>query len=239
MSEVTIDGSKSYDGRTDAANQQATAIASTAAGWHGGLGLNDIDGATRHFLNDAGSKITAAVAALRASQEEASSHLANIDLYPEGRQARADSARAAGRESANVSLSDAETSLHVAEALLFNESAPQWDDSSSARNGQMSRARDDARMVLDGAKDIAVAVQSLAESDSLISTLVTDGEWLDLYLMGRGIEPARRTVIVKAAMAKAISARASRGNPAAILHSRLGKLRGAIGATKTLSESRV
>lgn len=238
MSEATVDGSKSYDGRTDAANQQAAAIASTAASWHGGQ-LNDIDGATRHFLNDAGSKIIAAVAALRASQEEASSHLANIDLYPEGRQARADSARAAGRDTANVSLSDAETSLHVAEALLFNESAPQWDDSTTARNGQMSRARDDARMVLDGAKDIAVAVQALAESDSLISTLVTDGEWLDLYLMGKGIDPARRTAIVNAAHAKAIAARASRGNPAAILHGRLGKLRGAIGATKTLSESRV
>lgn len=238
MSEATID-TKMYDGRADASNQQATAIANVAAGWHGGQGLNDIDGSTRSFLSDAGSKITAAVAALRASQEEAKSHLANLDLHPDGREARAKSARADGRESANTSLSDAETSLHVADALLFAESAPQWDESTTARNGQMSRARDDARMVLDGAKDVGVAVQSLAGSDSLISTLVTDGEWLDLYLMGKGIDPGRRTVIVNAAKVAAIKARAGRGNPAAILHSRLGKLRGAIGATKTLSESRV
>jgi hypothetical protein len=222
--------------RGAAVNDVANAIANVAAGgWADGQSMSGIDSTARHMLNDAGVNITAAAAALRASQDEAQSHLANLDLHPDGRNARAADARAAGRDTANKSLADAETSINVAEALLFADSAPQWSDSTNARNGEMQRARDDARMVLDGAKNVTQAASALAEQDDVVSTLMTDGRWLDMYLTSKGYAPDMRQTIINAVNAKAIQARAARGNPSAALHMKLGKLRGAVGGTKSLA----
>lgn len=225
-------------GVRQATDNLAYEISVAAQDWHEGDGTIGIDSATAKLLRDTSSEITRAVAALRASADEADDWMTNLDLHPDGRRARAQAAVEAGKQSAAEALRNAEGCLDLAEAMLINDSAPSWGDSTNNRNAAMERARADALMVLNSDKgDMVDKVRMLAEHDSPLSTLVTS-DWLDLYLASRGVNGSDRAMITDAAREYALNARANRGNKSAQLVFKARKgLRGTIGATKSLAKN--
>lgn len=224
-----------------AADSMAVAILDTANNWSGGISTYGISDTARDALRAATAEIGNAVGAIRGADDEARRWHANKDIYPEGRQERANAAREAGQAAATEALNRAEAHAMIGEAALIAESAPEWGSTTSERNSAQQLARADARMLLDqtDSKNLPDAMQTLAQDDSPLSTLVTS-EWMSLYLKSRGIKgdqiEAMRTLTTEAALV----ARAKRGNKQAQLVFAMRRgLKGSLGGAKSLAASHV
>jgi hypothetical protein len=80
-------------------------------------------------------------------------------------------------------------------------------------------------------------LRAIAESDGHLSALATDSSFLDLYLMGRGMNVQQRGDIANVVREAALHARANRGEPNAKMALAIRKtLRASIGATKSLAQ---
>jgi hypothetical protein len=238
MSEPTINPAANV---THAADANAIAILDVVNNWNSGITVYGVSDVARDALLEAKTGISNAVGALRGADEEAQRWLANKDIYPEGRQERANAAREAGQAAANEALNHAEAHAAIAEAVLTAESAPEWGSTTSERNGAQQLARADTRMLLDGidGKGLADALQMLAQQDSPLSTLVTS-DWLSLYLASRGVKTDEIAAMRTLATEAALKARADRGVKSAQLVFAMRRgIRGTLGATKALAANKV
>lgn len=227
-------------GISNAADANAIALLSTVNNWNEGISTYGISEGATSAMREARDAIRDGIGAIVGSEHEARRYLGNTDIYPEGRQERADAARQAGQEAASEAFATADTAATVAEALLIAESAPSWGSTASEANANKQLARSDARMVLDAADTTKLpqALQSLAQLDSPMSTLVTS-DWLDLYLASRGVASDEAKAMRDLTRNAALTARAARGVKSAQLVFAVRKgIRGSLGGAKSLAANR-
>ena len=220
-----------------AADAAAQNIVELAGNWHNGEGTYGINPDTRQMLSNASNAITEAAAALRASHEEAYRYMNDDRLYPPARQRMAQEAVQAGKETASNALAAAEALAIAGEKLLIAESAPSLGDTASQRAANLAAAKSDIQMVVNSdSGDMIDKLSYMAQLDSPISAVLTS-DWLDLLLVAKGVKPVDRQPIITAVQEKALAARAARGSKEAKLaYAVRSRMRGAIGATKSLAQ---
>lgn len=194
------------DRRNDPMAQLYATAHNLASNWRDG-NVDPVSADVNTAVVNVQKSATAAADAIREGDQAAYKALRNLDLHPDGRQARSQQAVAEAQAKADDHLATAEANLTILTAFLEQTALPQM------VKGEEQTARMDVQMALSGEGDLAAKLKMLAANGGSIGALVSNPEYLGMLLMSKGIDKARADLLITLARQSAIQAAEKSGDP--------------------------
>ncbi|MGI5511132.1 hypothetical protein [Streptomyces sp. CA-106131] len=164
----------------------------------------------RKIVSDASSAITGTVATAHNARIKADGFLADVRLYPEGRQALAGEAIKDAQDKVSESLADADVRLKIAESELYEAARPKLPQA------EAMTARADLEMVtrrqISSPGALTDTLKSLAAGGDSVAALVADSAYLGRFLDAQGVESDVRDAILTSVQGAVVKAAAESGD---------------------------